>query len=81
MVTNKQRIGYFSSDVIQTLGLDIRPGTPIYIADTNVEHMKTSHPKDFKKYGSEIADIIANPDYVGQNARDHSIEFTKEYFC
>lgn len=65
--------------MIETLGLDIPSGTPIYIADTNLEHMKASHPEDFKKYGNDIADIIANPDYVGRNVKDDSIEFTKEY--
>lgn len=77
---NRKRIGCFSSAVIETLGLDIPSGTPIYIADTNIEHMKTSHPEDFEKYGNDIAEIIAHPDYVGQNAKDDSIEFTKEYF-
>lgn len=76
---NRKRIGCFSSAVIETLGLDIPSGTPIYIADTNIEHMKTSHPEDFEKYGNDIADIVATPDYVGQNAKDDSIEFTKEY--
>ena len=26
------------------------------------------------------SNIIANPDYVGKNAKDNSIEFTKEYY-
>lgn len=76
----RKRIGFFSSSVIRTLGLDIPAGTPIYVADTNIEHMKTSHPKDYEKYGSELQNIIANPDYVGKNTKDDSIEFTKEYF-
>ena len=76
----RKRIGFFSSNVIRTLGLDIPAGTPIYIADSNIEHMKTSHPEDFEKYGSELQNIIANPDYVGKNTKDDSIEFTKEYF-
>lgn len=76
----RKRIGFFSSDVIRTLGLDIPAGTPIYIADSNIEHMKTSHPEDYEKYGNELQNIIANPDYVGKNAKDDSIEFTKEYF-
>ena len=42
--------------------------------------MKTSHPDDFAQYGSELSNIIANPDYVGKNAKDDSIEFTKEYY-
>jgi len=76
----RKRIGFFSSNVIRTLGLDIPAGTPIYVADSNIDHMKTSHPEDFKKYGSELKNIIANPDYVGKNVKDNSIEFTKEYF-
>ena len=76
----RKRIGSFSSNVIRTLGLDIPAGTPIYIADSNIEHMKTSHPEDFEKYGNELQNIIANPDYVGKNTKDDSIEFTKEYF-
>lgn len=76
----RKRIGFFSSSVIRTLGLDIPAGTPIYVADSNIEHMKTSHPEDFKKYGGELQNIIANPDYVGRNTKDDSVEFTKEYF-
>ncbi len=76
---NRKQIGCFSSAVIDILGLNIPAGTPIYVADTNIEHMKASHPEDFKKYGNDIAEIIAFPDYVGQNAKDDSIEFTKEY--
>lgn len=76
----RKRIGFFSSSVIRTLGLDIPAGTPIYVADSNIEHMKTSHPEDYEKYGSELQNIIANPDYVGKNTKDDSIEFTKEYF-
>ena len=73
-------IGHFSSNVIETLDLSIPVGTPIYISDTNIEHMQTSHPEDYEKYGCDLSLIISNPDYVGQNSSDGSIEFTKEYF-
>lgn len=76
---NKKQIGYFSSAVIQALSLDIAVGTPIFISDTNINHMKTSHPKDFEKYGANIESIITDPDYVGKNTKDDSIEFTKEF--
>ena len=42
--------------------------------------MKTSHPKDYEKYKDELQNIIANPDYVGMNSKDDSMEFTKEYY-
>jgi hypothetical protein len=41
--------------------------------------MQTSHPVDFAKYGADIAEILAHPDYVGQNPTDGSIEYVKEY--
>ncbi len=75
----REKIGEFSAEIIRTLELDVPIGTPIYIADSNIEHMKSSHPQDFKKYGTDIKSIIASPDYVGKNAKDDSIEFTKEY--
>ncbi len=75
----RKKIGAFSAQIIEVLELDIPAGTPIYIADSNIEHMKTSHPNDFEKYGDELKNIISNPDYVGKNVKDDSIEFTKEY--
>lgn len=75
----RKKIGEFSAKIIETLKLDIPVGTPIYIADSNIEHMRSSHPKDFQKYGNDIEAIIASPDYIGQNIKDDSIEFTKEY--
>ena len=73
----RKKIGVFSARIVEILELDIPAGTPIYIADSNIEHMKTSHPDDFAQYDSELSNIIANPDYVGKNAKDDSIEFTK----
>lgn len=75
----RKKIGEFSPELIKILHLDISARTPIYIADSNIEHMKSSHPKDFQKYGNDIESIIASPDYVGRNIKDDSIEFTKEY--
>ena len=75
----RKKIGALSAQIIEVLELDIPAGTPIYIADSNIEHMKTSHPNDFEKYGDELKNIISNPDYVGKNVKDDSIEFTKEY--
>jgi len=41
--------------------------------------MQSSHPKDYAKYGSELSNILASPDYVGQNPSDGSIEYVKEF--
>ena len=75
----KTKIGNFSARVIELLELDIPVGTPIYIADSNIEHMKSSHPEDYKKYGSKISEIIVNPTYLARNEKKKSIEYIKEY--
>lgn len=79
LIPMKRQVGQFSSHIINLLGLNIEVGTPIYISDTNIAHMKSSHPNDFIKYGGDIEHIISAPDYVGKNIKDNSIEFTKEY--
>lgn len=74
----RKKIGVFSARIVEILELDIPAGTPIYIADSNIEHMKTSHPDDFAQYGSELSNIIANPDYVGKNAKHRCTRGTNE---
>lgn len=76
---SRKKIGEFTENVTKLLGLNIPVGTPVYIADSNIEHMKSSHPDAFSKYGAHLASIIAAPDYVGKNKKDNSIEFIKEY--
>lgn len=41
--------------------------------------MQTHHPADWAKYGTELINILAFPDYVGQNPSDGSIEYVKEF--
>lgn len=41
--------------------------------------MQTAHPADFARYSAELGNILAHPDYVGQNPTDGSIEYVKEY--
>lgn len=73
-------IGYFSQPVLNTLDLHhIKPGTPIYIGETNIEHIKNRHPYEYDKYFANICEIIAEPDYVGINPKDNSICFVREY--
>lgn len=54
-------------------------GEPIYLGKTNIRHMQNKHPDDFRKYGANISDILNNPDYVGLNPSDGSLEYVKEY--
>lgn len=40
--------------------------------------MKTSHPEAFKRYGAELINIIAYPDYIGHRD-DGTFEYIKEF--
>ncbi|WP_418626770.1 PBECR3 domain-containing polyvalent protein [Anaerosinus sp.] len=74
-----KQIGFISENVINALNLSIPKNTPILLGNTNISHMKSQHPNDFNKYFPYISDILDNPDYVGQNPTDDSIEYVKEF--
>ena len=73
------KIGKLEDKVISLLSLDFDSGSPIYIGESNIEHMKNTHPDDYNKYGNKISEIISAPDYLRQNPKDGSIEYVKEY--
>ena len=76
----KKQVGIFTTELLNYLPtIQIVAGTPIYLGDSNISHMKTSHPDDYQKYGTNIEQILAKPDYIGINKKDSSIEFVKEY--
>ncbi|MBD5452102.1 MAG: transposase [Lachnospiraceae bacterium] len=72
-------IGYISPSVIETLNLAIKPNTPVYIGESNIEHIKNRHPYEYDKYYKDIGMIVNSPDYVGLNPKDGSILFVKLY--
>ena len=72
-------IAHISKKVIDALGLDITENTPIYLGESNIKHMKQRHSADYDEYGDVIADILNQPEYVGKNPKDDSIEYVREY--
>ena len=72
-------IAYIKKEVIDLLELDLSPDTPVYIGESNLEHIKNRHPYEYDKYLSDIGLIIDFPDYVGQSPKDGSILFVKLY--
>lgn len=72
-------IGYITKEIAELLSLDLDADTPIYIGDTNIEHIKNRHMYEYDKYFDRIEEIISSPDYVGKNPKDESISFVKEY--
>lgn len=74
-----EEVGRLSARVIELLELDLQENQPIYIGNSNISHMKSRHPEDYSKYGQCIPAILSNPDYVGENPTDGSIEYVKEF--
>ncbi|WP_409967704.1 PBECR2 nuclease fold domain-containing protein [Bengtsoniella intestinalis] len=74
-----ERIGRVVPLVVNLLELEHPIDDTIYIGESNRNHMADTHPEDYKKYGGFIADILQAPDYIGQNPKDNSIEYVKEF--
>lgn len=72
-------IAFIRKEVIDLLKLNILPDTPVYIGETNLEHIKKRHPYEYEKYLPDIGFIINSPDYVGLSPKDNSILFVKLY--
>lgn len=72
-------IAFIRKEVIDLLKLNILPDTPVYIGETNLEHIKKRHPYEYEKHLPDIGFIINSPDYVGLSPKDNSILFVKLY--
>ncbi|WP_297571044.1 PBECR2 nuclease fold domain-containing protein [uncultured Anaerovibrio sp.] len=72
-----RQVGTIDKKTIELLGLSIAPDTPILLGESNINHMKESHPEDYEKYFSSLEAILATPDYVNLNPRDGSIKYIK----
>ena len=51
---NKQ-IGMVNYKVIELLDLNYKEELPIFLGDSNIEHMKKQHFEDYEKYGEDVA--------------------------
>ena len=72
-------IARISAAVITTLSLECNPGEPIYLGDSNIDHMKDRHPVDYERYHAYIGRILSSPDYVAINEKNNSLEYVKEF--
>ena len=75
-------VGVVSSAVSKTLGDEgthYKVGDKIYLGESNMNHMKRRHLADFLKYGDRLSQIISEPDYVGINDEDGSLEYIKVF--
>ena len=74
-----RQIGKVNYKVIKLLHLDFEYELPIFLGDSNIEHMKRQHYDDYIKYGMDISKIIDNPTYIAKNPNKGSIEYIKKY--
>ena len=74
-------IGTLTQTVIDEFNLNLKEGQPIFIGESNLNHMKSEHPEDFEKYGDKISEIINSPDYIAKhhNKKNSAIEYIKAY--
>ena len=72
-------IAHISKPVIDALNLDTADNTPVYMGESNFEHIKRRHPYEYDKYITDIGTIINFPDFVGLNPKDSSLIFVKLY--
>ena len=73
------KVGIVAENIKKLLGLPSMEDDNIYMGATNIAHMESSHPSDYAKYKDQIQNILASPDYVGQNPNDNSIEYVKNF--
>ena len=57
-------VGYISQSVIKRLHLEMEPNTPVFIGESNIEHIKSRHPYEYDKYYKDISVIINAPDFL-----------------
>lgn len=74
-----KQVGKLEKRIIDLLGLNMAVDSPILLGESNIQHMKSSHPDDYLKYGAKIPEILSSPDYARVNPKDGSIEYVKEY--
>lgn len=74
-----KEVGKVSARVAELLDVPLQVGQPILLGDSNISHMQRRHPADYEKYGQHIPVILADPDYVGVNPSDGSVEYVKEF--
>lgn len=75
----RKLVGRLDHRVIELFQLPLESDVPIFLGDSNVEHMKQEHPEDYEKYGDKLEQIIRNPDFVAKHPRKNSIEYIKVF--
>lgn len=73
-----KKIFEINERVITTLEIKKTKDMNIYIGGRNIEHIKQKHPVDFGRFYKQLNSILENPDYIGKNPNNGSLEYIKE---
>ena len=75
---NAAVVGHIELNIINLLRLGITY-QPIFLGNSNREHIRKNHPATYAKYASVLVSVISNvlknPDYIG--GRNNAIEYVK----
>lgn len=69
-------VAFIPKTAIGILEFKISPNTPVFIGETNIEHIKSRYPYEYEKYFPDIGQIIATQDeiqhdeYIMDNAEE-----------
>lgn len=74
-----EKLGIVGNSIVNLFDLDIDPQTPVYIGLNNRIHMENTHGETYREFESCISEILSNPEYVGVNPHDKSLEYYKSY--
>ena len=72
-------VGRIEQKLVDLLGIDMPDDPMIYLGDQNIAHIKAKHFEDYRRYGNRLSSILSEPDYVGVDDEDSSIEFIKDF--
>ncbi len=72
-------LGKISKKILSLLNDQYCDDIPVFLGESNIKHMQSKHPEDYAKYGMYISEIVTDPDYIGLNPKDQSIECVKEF--
>lgn len=75
----RRRVGVVEQRVIDVFGLSFAAGTPIFLGQSNEEHMRSEHPDDYAKYFGKLDEILAFPDFLAKHPKNDSIEYIKVF--
>ena len=78
--TENKILGTLNKFIIDEFHLNLKEGQPIYIGESNLNHIKSEHPADFELYSDKLEEIINTPDYIAKHPKKNSaIEYIKIY--